>query len=216
MEIPVVEPTPGTVAVIVRADGTEEIIKTSIPTESGVAVEVPDGASLKLVDNGKHFADVSDGNWAADAVEFASARELFSGTSENTFSPELPMTRAMLATVLARFDGTDTTNGSTWYEKCMEWAVDGGIIDGNDPDGTVTREQLAVMLWRYAGSPAVDGQALEFADAGQVSDWAQAALCWAVDQGILTGRGGNILDPSGSATRAESAQILKNFLENIS
>ena len=216
VEIPVVEPTPGTVAVIVRADGTEEIIKTSIPTESGVAVEVPDGASLKLVDNGKHFADVSDGNWAADAVEFASARELFSGTSENTFSPELPMTRAMLVTVLARFDGTDTTNGSTWYEKGMEWAVDGGISDGNDPDGTVTREQLAVMLWRYAGSPAVDGQALEFADAGQVSDWAQAALCWAVDQGILTGRGGNILAPSGSATRAESAQILKNFLENIS
>ena len=215
VEIPVTEPTPGTVAVLVRADGTQEVIKTSLPTESGVAVELPDGATVKLVDNSRHFADVPQQHWADEAVAFVSARELLTGTGAADFSPEAPMTRAMLVTALARFDGADTAGGSTWYDKGLDWAVENGISDGSDPDGGVTREQLAVMLWRYAGSPTVDGLPLDFTDADRASDWAQAALSWAVQNGILNGKGGGILDPQGPATRAESAQMLKNFLEAI-
>lgn len=213
VEIPVSEPTSGTVAVVVRADGTKGVIKTSVPTENGVAVELPDGATVKLVDNSKYFADVSENHWADDAVAFVSARELFSGTSETDFSPEAPMTRAMLVTVLARFDGVDTGDGANWYEKGVDWAVSRGISDGSSPNMQITREQLAVMLWRYAGSPGVDSQALDFTDADQASDWAQEALRWAVQNGIINGFGDGQLNPKEETTRAQAAQMLKNFIE---
>ena len=116
VEIPVADVTPGTVAVIVKADGTEEVIKTSLTTETGVAVTLSDGDTVKIVDNSKTFEDVSATYWGAEAVAFASSRELFAGTSATTFAPDTAMTRAMIVTVLARFEGVDTTTGSTWYE----------------------------------------------------------------------------------------------------
>ena len=116
VEIPVADVTPGTVAVIVKADGTEEVIKTSLTTENGVAVTLSDGDTVKVVDNSKTFDDVSDNYWGAEAVAFASSRELFAGTSATTFAPNTAMTRGMIVTVLARFEGVDTTTGSTWYE----------------------------------------------------------------------------------------------------
>ena len=213
VEIPVAEPTPGTVAVLVRADGTEEVVKTSLPTEHGVAVALTDGATVKLVDNSRSFADVSEKHWADGTVAFVFARELFIGTSETDFSPDAPMTRAMLVTVLARFDGEDTSGGASWYEKGINWAVSRGISDGSNPKGDITREQLAVMLWRYAGSPSVDSQTLNFTDADQTSNWARDALCWAVESKILNGFGDGRLDPKGNATRAQAAQMLKNFIE---
>ena len=212
VEIPVSDPTPGTVAVLVKADGTEEIIKTSLPTETGVAVELADGATVKLVDNSKTFADVPDGNWADDAIDFVSARELFSGTSESSFSPETPMTRAMLMTVLARFDGADTAGGAIWYEKGLNWAVANGISDGTNPNGNVTREQLVTMLWRYVGSPAASGDLSCFPDASQTSSFAQEAMRWAVENGIVSGYGNGQLGPQDQATRAQVAQIMMNFI----
>lgn len=210
--IPTTEGKPGTVAVIVNEDGSEEIVKTSVSTEDGLAVSLPDGATVKIVDNSKSFNDVPASNWAADAVSFSAARELFSGTSESTFSPDEPMTRAMMVTVLARFDGADTSGGSTWYEQGVEWAVSKGISDGSNPDSNISREQLAVMLWRYAGSPAPTGNLDQFDDAGSVSGYAQDAMRWAVENGIVNGNGAGSLLPQGNATRAQVAQMLKNFI----
>lgn len=215
VEIPAVDVTPGTVAVLMKEEGTQEVIKTSVPTGNGVAVSLPDGATVKLVDNSKDFADVPAESWEADAVAFASARELLKGTGEATFDPDAPMTRAMMMTVLARLDGEDTTGGATWYEKGQEWAVANGISSGSDPNGDITREQLAVMLWRYAGCPAADSEALNFTDADKASDYAMEALRWAAAKGILEGTGDGMLHPDGTATRAETAQILKNFIECI-
>ena len=213
VEIPAAAPTPGTVAVLVRADGTEEVIKASIPMDSGIVVQLLDGTTVKIVDNSKCFSDVPAGNWAADAISFTSARELFFGTDADTFSPDVPMTRAMLVTVLARFDGADVSGGTTWYEKSMEWAIANGVSDGSNPSGNISREQLAVMLWRYAGSPVASASLDRFTDAGEASGYAQEALRWAVENGVISGYGNGRLGPRGQATRAQVAQMLKNLIE---
>lgn len=212
--IPTTEITPGTVAVIVKANGTEEVVKTSVATEDGLAVALPDGTTVRIVDNSKKFTDVPADNWAADAVSFSSARELFSGTSKDTFSPNTPMTRAMMMTILARFDGEDTSGGNSWYEKGMDWAVANSISDGRNPNSNITREQLAVMLWRYVGSPASNGGLDGFSDADSISAYAQEAMRWAVENKIINGFGNGRLGPQSEATRAQVAQMLKNFLEN--
>lgn len=213
VEIPVADPTPGTVAVLVHADGTETTVKTSVPTADGLTASLPDGATVKVVDNSKNFADISSQYWGAEAIHFVTARELFTGTSEDAFTPEAPMTRAMLMIVLARFDGSDTTGGATWYEKGMEWAIANGISDGSSPEQNITREQLVTMLWRYAGSPAASGTLSSFTDTEQISGYAQEAMCWAVESGIINGLGGGQLAPQGQATRAQVAQMLKNYIE---
>ncbi|MCI9332761.1 MAG: leucine-rich repeat protein [Oscillibacter sp.] len=211
--IPVEVPSPGVVAVITRKDGTKEVIKSSVPTVDGVAAFLRDGVTVKIVDNSQNFTDVPAQYWGADAIDFVSARELFSGTSATTFTPEAPMTRAMLMVVLARFDSADTSGGATWYEKAMEWAVSSGISDGSGPDKGITREQLVTMLWRYAGSPAATGALAGFTDADQIRDYAQEAMSWAVENGVISGFSNGRLGPQGQATRAQVAQILKNFME---
>ena len=160
------------------------------------------------------FSDVPATHWASEAVEYVVSEGLFNGTSDTTFSPEMPMTRAMFFTVLARLDGVDTNGGATWYEKAMAWAVAEGITDGTNPEATITREQLAVMLYRYAGSPATEGSLSSFADAASVSAWAQEGMEWAVAEGILTGKNGSVLDPQGTASRAEVAMMLMRFTQN--
>jgi hypothetical protein len=213
--IPAVSTTPGTVAMLVGTDASTNVVKTSVVTAEGVIASLPDGATVVLVDNSKVFTDVSAGNWAADAVAFASARGLFAGTSAMTFSPDAAMTRGMLMTVLARFAGADTAGGETWYEKSVEWAVENGISDGSNPNGDITREQLVVMLWRYYGSPTAAGTLTGFTDAGQVSGYAQEAMAWAVENGIVSGFGDGRIGPKGQATRAQVAQILMNLLNNL-
>ncbi|MEQ2456991.1 glycoside hydrolase family 2 TIM barrel-domain containing protein [Flavonifractor hominis] len=160
------------------------------------------------------FSDVPATHWASEAVDYVVSEGLFNGTSDTTFSPDASMTRAMFFTVLARLDGVDTTGGATWYEKAMTWAVAEGITDGTNPEATITREQLAVMLYRYAGSPATEGSLTGFADASSVSAWAQDAMEWAVAEGILTGKDGSALDPQGTASRAEVATMLMRFVQS--
>jgi len=203
--------TPGTVAVDAK---TGEIVKLSVPTEDGIAVKLDGSTKLVLVDNSKDFVDTRS-HWAGDSIDFAVAHGMFSGTTETTFTPEGPMTRAMLMTVLARFDGQDTSGGATWYEKGMEWAKSTGVSDGTDPDGSISREQLAAMLYRYAGSPAVNGDLDRFSDAGSVSGYASDAMRWAVENGIISGMGDGTLAPQGDATRAQVAAMLMRFVENI-
>ena len=179
-----------------------------------MTVKLEGSAELVLVDRSRDFSDTK-GHWAEDAIDFATAHELFSGTGEYTFTPDSPMTRAMLMTVLARFDGQDTTGGAVWYEKAMEWAREHGVSDGSDPEGSITREQLATMLWRYAGSPAGDGSLSSFGDGGSANTYAVEALRWAVGEGLISGTDAGLLAPQGSATRAQVATILMRFVESL-
>ena len=216
VEIPVEKVTPGTVAVIVHADGTEEIVKTSIPAETGVVLTLDGSATVKIVDNAKVFEDIHSVNhWAKNAVDFVVARGMFAGTSETTFSPNSHMTRAMLMTVLARFDGEDTSGGSVWYEKGMEWATANGVSDGSNPNGNITREQVAVMLWRYAGSPTSSHSLDSYTDADEISGYALEAMRWANENGIINGYGNGLLGGKDNATRTQVAQMLMNFVKSL-
>lgn len=213
VEIPVKDVTINTVAVIVNEDGSEKVIKASLMTENGIAVTLSDGDTVKIIDNGKEFTDIKDGYWGAEAVDFATSRELFAGTSTTTFSPEEDMTRAMVVTVLARYNGVDTSGGDPWYEKGQQWAQENGVSDGNNMQDSISREQLASMLYRYVGSPAVSGKLTGFSDVENVSSWAENAMIWAVDAGLIKGMGDGTLNPQGTATRAQVAAILMRFIE---
>ena len=232
LSVPVEDAGPGTVAVLVHEDGTRETIRKSVVEDGMVNIPLNGSATVEIVDNSKEFADVPSTNWAADAVAFASAHELFSGTSENTFSPNQPMSRGMLTTVLYNLegrpeqdltvqdlaDGYSDVSSDAWYAEGIAWAAENGIASGYansqfGPNDSITREQFAVMLWKYAGSPGSDSQ-LDFTDADQISGYAQTALRWAAEKGILSGYTNGQLSPKGTATRAEAAQMLKSFLEN--
>lgn len=211
VDIPVSKPTGSMVAVIVHPDGTEEIVKGSVVTETGIALRAEGDVRLKIIDNAKRFNDMAN-HWAKDAVEFASSRELFNGVGNDAFGPDRSMTRGMVSTVLARLAGADTAGGETWYAKGTVWAVENGISDGTAPEQPVTREQLAAMLYRYAGSPAVSGE-LGFDDADSISAWARDAVRWCVDNGILNGVGGNRMTPQDLARRGQVAAMLMRFLQ---
>lgn len=207
--IPVTNAQQGTVAIKVNPDGTEEIIKTSVVTKDGVVLGVKGSTQIKIVNNDKDFADTV-GHWAESDVDFVSARELFTGTAPQTFSPESATTRGMVVTVLARLAGESTDGGANWYDKGCAWAVTNGVSDGTDPNGTVTREQLAAMLYRYFGSPAVSGS-LSFADASSVSEYAHDAMQWCVNNGIINGMDG-LLNPQGQATRAQVSAMFARYI----
>ncbi len=211
VDIPVSKPSGSMVAVIVHPDGTEEIVKGSVVTETGIALRAEGNVRLKIIDNAKRFNDMAD-HWAKDAVEFASSRELFNGVGNDAFGPDRSMTRGMVNTVLARLAGADTAGGETWYAKGTVWAVENGISDGTAPEQPVTREQLAAMLYRYAGSPAVSGE-LGFDDTTVISIWAYDAVRWCVDNGILNGVGGNRMAPQDLARRGQVAAMLMRFLQ---
>ena len=157
------------------------------------------------------FADVNKGDWFYDAVEYVYGNDLMNGTSATAFSPYLTTSRAMMLTMLARYDGVDTTTGSTWYEAGAVWAVSKGISDGTNLEADLTREQLVTMLWRYTGSPVVESDLSAYPDGGAVSDWAVNAMIWATQTGVITGNGAGALAPQGTATRAEVATILARF-----
>lgn len=176
------------------------------------------------------FADVAANAWFYDAVRRASNEGLMKGTDASHFSPNANTTRAMVATVLFRLDGErraytqasfwDVIRGN-WYTDAVDWAAEQGIVTGYSdtifaPDDNVTREQLAVMLCRYAGMSGVCATTpLErFADGDNVSDWAAEAMSWAINLDIITGKDGNRLDPQGLATRAEICTMLVRFMDN--
>ena len=211
VDIPVSKPTGSMVAVIVHPDGTEEIVRGSVVTETGIALRAEGDVRLKIIDNAKSFNDMAD-HWAKDAVEFASSHELFNGVGNDAFGPDRSMTRGMVGTVLARLAGADTAGGETWYAKGTAWAVENGISDGTAPEQPVTREQLAAMLYRYAGSPTVSGE-LSFDDTTVISIWAYDAVRWCVDNGILNGVGGNRMAPQDLAQRGQVAAMLMRFLQ---
>ena len=170
------------------------------------------------------FTDVSEGDWYHDAVAYCWENGIMDGTSGTAFAPNMILTRAMMAQVLYNLaDGTASTAAgfpdvaaSAWYADAVNWAAANGYVTGYDngsygPEDSLTREQLAVILYRYAGSPAPAGSLDGFADAASASAYAVDALRWAVGEGLLTGKDGGRLDPTGTASRAELAQILARF-----
>lgn len=160
------------------------------------------------------FYDLDASRWYHEAIDWAYSLGLMNGTTKSTFGPNAAATRAQTWTMLARIAGQDTRRSSTWYEVGQKWAVNLGITDGTNPMGSLTREQLAAMLYRYVGSPAVNGT-LTFTDSANVSTWARNAMIWAVQNGILDGVGGNRLNPKGTTTRAQAAAIFMRFSKLI-
>ena len=173
------------------------------------------------------FPDLDTGSWYHEAVDYVLRSGLMDGYTGGLFGPNDPLSRVQFAQILYNRAGrpavtgsrvfTDTAPGA-WYADAVAWAVGqdiaGGYGDGRfGPDDPITREQLAAILWRYAGRPEPPDLLLTFSDADQISPWAAAPLRWAVERGIVSGKGSGILDPQGTATRAEAAQMLKNFLE---
>ena len=205
VEIPVSNVKPGTVAVLVHPDGTEEIVKNSLPTEDGIQLTVNGGATIKIVDNSKDFADTRN-HWAKDAIDFVSARGLVNGMNDSIYAPNASTTRAQLWTILARQNNADLNGGNTWYEKAQLWSKDKGVSDGANPNGTINRAQMVTMLWRAKGQPAAGGAAT-FTDVFADSYYAQA-VAWAIENGITAGVGGGRFDPNSTCTRAQIATFL--------
>ena len=163
---------------------------------------------------GLPFTDVAVNAWYYDAVSYAYTNGLMDGVSATAFNPDGNMTRAMVWAILARLDG-ETVTGSDWVSEARAWAMAEEVSDGTEPNAFVTREQLVTMLWRYAGEPAVSGGLSSWSDAASVSDWAQDAMVWALDEGIITGVTAVTLAPQGTATRAQCAAILMRYAENV-
>jgi len=210
------------VEVTVKPDGTY----TFKQPNGKVTIEV----TYKPVDTpwNNPFADVSEGDWYYEAVRFVHERGLMNGYSDGRFGPNDTLSRAQLAQILFNKEGRPGVDylpdfsdvaGEAWYTEAIRWATSQGIVGGYGngtfgPNDPITREQLAVMLWRYSGSPAATNKELHFNDTDEISGFALEALRWAVENGILNGYGGGRLGPQGQATRAQVAQMLKNFIEN--
>ena len=205
VEIPVSNVKPGTVAVLVHPDGTEEILKASVSTENGIRLTVDGNATVKIVDNSKGFIDIRD-HWAEDAIDFVSARGLVNGMSDTIYAPNNSTTRAQLWTILARQNDADLSGGSIWYEKAQNWAKDKGVSDGANPNAAINRAQMVTMLWRAEGQPTA-GSTANFTDVPADTYYA-GAVSWAVENGITTGVGGGKFDPTGACTRAQIAAFL--------
>lgn len=179
------------------------------------------------------FTDVSDSAWYYEAVSYAYQNNLFNGTSATTFGPDVTMNRAMLVTVLYSMEGNPAVSGEltfkdvskdAWYYNAVLWATQKGIISGYSADkfgsnDTLTREQMALILNGYAKNKGYDvsakGDVSSFTDVKSISDWALSSVEWAVGETLLSGKDGGKLAPTSGATRAEVAQILMRFCENV-
>lgn len=175
----------------------------------------------------KAFADLNTSAWYHPHIDFVLENGLMEGYGNKKFGPDDALTRAQFAQILYNKDSkatvkksstfTDVVSGA-WYNDAVAWAAESGVVEGYGdgkfgPDDPITREQLAVMFWRYAGRPKAEGTLDSFTDSGKASGYALDALRWAVEQGIIQGKGNGILDPAGRATRAEVAAMLQRFLE---
>ena len=203
---------------IASADGRYEggVMKCTVPANTlSAVVRFP-------------FFDVSEGAWYFGDIVYAYNNGLFSGTGDHTFEPETTMTRGMLVSVLWRLEGKPeaaaspfTDSGYSWYTKAVDWAAANGIVAGTsattfEPNATVTREQMAAILFRYANFKKLDTSAradlTAFPDAGSVSAYATDAMSWANASGIIVGSNGKLV-PQDGASRAQVAAILHRFIE---
>ena len=180
--------------------------------------------SLLLALPAAAFSDVSGDAWYAQAVDYVQRKGFMNGVGGDSFAPEDTVTRGMLAAVLHRTAGSPFINvgltfedvlAGSWYGDSVLWCVGMGIVTGVDsthflPDDPVTREQVALMLWRRAGWP-YPGQNAYFTDGQQINFWSQGGVDWAVRAGVVNGKPDGSFDPQGYATRAEVAQMLMKY-----
>ena len=177
------------------------------------------------------FTDVSEKDWFYGDVMFVYENGLMLGTSKTLFSPHGTATRGMMATILWRMEGSPAPKGKNsftdveagkWYADAITWTAENGIFAGYGkdkfgPDDPITREQLAAIFYRYADYKGYDltvkGNLDTFKDADKITDYAKTAMQWAVGSGLMKGKSGNLLDPQGTATRAEIAAMLHRFIE---
>lgn len=174
------------------------------------------------------FVDI-EGHWGEDAIIWAYEQGLFNGTSETKFSPNGNVNRAMFVEILYRLEGKPAAGTSSftdvlpnaYYAKAVAWAEKNNIVSGTgngkfSPAKSITREQFATMLYRYAEYKGMNldyhGDLSQFVDSYRVSSYAQESLSWAVGAGVVTGKNGQMLDPKGNATRAEAATMLQRFV----
>ena len=209
-EIPVSNVKPGTVAVLVHPDGTEEIVKNSLPTADGIRLTMDGSATVKIMDNSKDFIDTWN-HWAKDAIDFVSARGLVNGMSATIYAPNNSTTRAQLWTILARQNDTELSGGATWFENAQNWAKEKGVSDGANPNGIINRAQMVTMLWRAMGQPAA-ASSVSFADVPADSYYAQA-VAWAIENGITAGVGNSKFDPDATCTRGQIATFLYRYMK---
>lgn len=219
------KPEGGAVEKIVDSNRNVSITVTSPAGEVLVRVVLP----AEIPASNTQFTDVPAGHWADEAIHTMVALGLLNGTGDNQFDMEAPMTRSMLATVLFRLSngsaGYELNFGdvseNAWYADAVAWAAMAGVVTGSNgnfnPEGEITREQLATMLYRFANllnlNTTASGSALNgFADGGEVSGWAADAMAWCVANGIISGNGDGSLAPGGTATRAQVAVILQRFI----
>ena len=179
------------------------------------------------------FSDVAEDDWYYDAVAYVAENGIMSGTDGSRFSPNGTMTRAMLSQILYAMEDKPAVSGAAtfsdvaagaWYADAVNWTAAQGIVAGMGensfaPDAPVTREQLSLILYGYARYKGYDTSASVslsgYADRDSVAVWAADSMGWAVSEGLISGRPGGYLDPAGTATRAEVAQILMNFCEDL-
>ena len=176
----------------------------------------------------KAFTDLGDKQWYHDSIDYAVENGLLEGTSPTTMEPNATLIRAQLAQILYNIEDKPAVTGemifedvpaSEWFYGPILWANQNDIINGTSPTTfepleDISRQDLALMLYRYAGKPAVTGDLDGFTDADQVGDWAEEAMAWAIAEGIVQGDTPTTLNPTGTATRAEAAAMLQRFLEN--
>lgn len=225
--------TPGTV-VTVTVNGETRILPWCAVTADGRLLYLAtERGAYGLTENAKAFTDTV-AYWAEDDIAFTSARELFRGTTDTTFSPDRTMTRAMFVTVLGRMAGVEETAGTAsrftdvpadfWCAAYVNWAAENGIIDGYAdgsfrPNAPVQREQMAKILRNFAKylGENVDakGSLARYTDRSSVSAWAVDPCIWATDSGLLQGRQDGRLDPHGQATRAQASAVLHRYVEHI-
>ena len=176
------------------------------------------------------FDDVASSAWFYNDVKYVNDNKLMNGTSATKFAPNALLTRAMLVTILYRNEGEPAVSGDAfadvkadaWYANAVKWAKENAIVNGVSntafaPDANITREQIAAIMFRYAtykaaNTSAAEGKLSAFADADKVSSYAKEAFNWAVDTGLINGKGANTLAPKDNATRAEIAAILHRYL----
>ncbi|NLV20726.1 MAG: S8 family serine peptidase [Syntrophomonadaceae bacterium] len=190
-----------------------DILTSGYDPDSGWGILQMDTA-LEWAAQGRRFRDVATDSWCFTVINHAVDKGLLLGTDTFVFSPDSPVTRALLWTILWRLDGqTSTEKEENWYAEAQKWVRENNISDGTNPADEITREQLCTMLWRYTGSPLLTAGLYSFADAGHISGYANMAMRWAVENEILSGTGDGALNPRGQATRSQAAAILQRYCE---
>ena len=226
--------TPSQIRYLMRVS-CEDICDAGYDEKSGYGVFAPDRfyENLALFDHGEIvcFYDVKKDSWYYDSVRNAYHQGWMNGTGDGIFDPNGNMTRAMFVTILYRAEGQpqidnipkfDDVAKNKYYAQAVSWAAENEIITGISdtefaPEKNITREEMAAVMSRYADYKGMNTDSKDhltvFADANAISGWAREKVAWAVGTGLISGKGGNRLDPLGSATRAETASILHRFLD---